>query len=196
MKLPRRKFLHLAAGAAALPAVSSIARAQAYPSRPITMVVAFPAGGPLDTLGRILGERMRVTLGQAVIVENVAGASGSIGVGRVARAAPDGYMISIGQWSSHVVNAAVYALSYDVVKDFEPVALLSSNPGLIVAKKAMPANDLKGLIAWLKANPGRASQGTPGVASFGHVGGVSSSRSRARGTSSCPIAARRPPCRI
>src|SRR5262245_9677073 len=101
MKLPRRQFLHLAAGAAALPAIATIAGAQAYPTRPITMVVPFPAGGPTDTLARILGERMRRTLGQAIIVENVSGAGGSIGVGRVARAAPDGYTISIGHWQTH-----------------------------------------------------------------------------------------------
>src|SRR5947209_7217195 len=104
MAFPRRHFLSLAAGAVALPAVSPIARAQTYPTRPITMVVPFPAGGPLDTLGRIMAERMRASLGQPVIIENVAGASGSIGAGRVARASPDGHTIGIGQWTTHVVN--------------------------------------------------------------------------------------------
>jgi len=122
MKFPRRQFLQLAAGAAALPAVSPIARAQSYPTRPVTMVVPFPAGGPSDTIMRIIIERMRSSLGQAIIIENIAGAAGSIGTGRVARAAGDGYMLIAGEWGTHVVNGAVYALPYDVVSDFEPVA--------------------------------------------------------------------------
>jgi tripartite-type tricarboxylate transporter receptor subunit TctC len=170
MKLPRRRFLHLAAGAAALPALSPMARAQTYPSRPITVVVPFPAGGSTDAVGRIVAERMRVSLGQAVVIENVGGAGGSIGVGRVARATPDGYTLDIGQWDTHVANGATFALSYDVVKDFEPIALLSSNPFLILAKKAVPADDLKGLVAWLKANPDKASQAIPTAGS--HVAGL------------------------
>jgi tripartite-type tricarboxylate transporter receptor subunit TctC len=170
MKLPRRRFLHLAAGGAALPVLSPIARAQTYPSRPITLVVPFPAGGSTDAVGRILAERMRVSLGQAVVIENVGGAGGSIGVGRVARATPDGYTLDIGQWDTHVANGATFALSYDVVKDFEPIALLSSNPFLILAKKAVPADDLKGLVAWLKANPDKASQAIPTAGS--HVAGL------------------------
>jgi tripartite-type tricarboxylate transporter receptor subunit TctC len=146
------------------------AHAQVYPSRPITMVVPFPAGGSTDAVGRILAERMRVSLGQPVVIENVGGAGGSIGVGRVARATPDGYTIDIGQWDTHVANGATFPLAYDVVKDFEPVALLSSNPFLIVAKKATAADDLKGLIAWLKANPDKASQAIPTAGS--HVAGV------------------------
>lgn len=173
MKCPRRKFLHLALGAAALPAASRIAIAQTYPSRPITIVVPFAAGGPNDTIGRIMTEPMRGSLGQPVIIENVPGANGTIGVGRVARAAADGYTLSIGSFNSHVVNGAVYALSYDVLKDFEPVALLSSSGGsLIVAKKAVPATNLKEFIAWLKANPDKASAGIPGVGSSGHVYGA------------------------
>jgi tripartite-type tricarboxylate transporter receptor subunit TctC len=173
MKLPhRRQFLHLAAGAAGLPAMSRIARAQAYPTRPITMVVGFAAGGPTDVTARIVAERMRASLGQPIIIENVAGAAGSIAGGRVARATPDGYTLSFGQWGTHVVNGALYALSYDVLNDFEPVALISSNPWLIVGKKAMPANDLKGLIAWLKANPEKASQGTAGVGAASHIAGA------------------------
>jgi tripartite-type tricarboxylate transporter receptor subunit TctC len=172
MKLSRRTFLHLAAGAAALPAVSRFTWAQTYPSRPITMIVPFATGGPTDTIGRILAEGMRVSLGQPVIVENVAGASGSIGVGRVARASPDGYTLSYGAWATHVVNPVAYALPYNVLKDFEPVSLIGSTPWLIVAKNAMPANDLKGFIAWLKANPDVASTGTSGVGTPGHVGGV------------------------
>jgi tripartite-type tricarboxylate transporter receptor subunit TctC len=173
MKLPhRRQFLHLAAGAAALPAVSRIAKAQVYPSRPITMVVPFPPGGPLDSVARITAEAMRVSLGQPVIIENVAGAAGSLGVGRVARAAADGYTLSAGFVGTHVFNGATYTLQYDVLKDFEPISLIANNSWLIVAKKTMPANDLKDLIAWLKSNPDKASQGTAGPGSPHHVAGV------------------------
>jgi tripartite-type tricarboxylate transporter receptor subunit TctC len=135
------------------------ASAQVYPSRPITINVAFAAGGPLDTVGRILAEGMRVPLGQPVIVENINGAAGTVGVGHVARAAPDGYTLSLGGWNTHVVNGAIYSLPYDVVQDFEPVALISSNPYLIVAKKGTPANNLKEFIGWLKANPDKATAG-------------------------------------
>src|SRR5215475_3791389 len=128
MNLPRRKFLHLAAGAAALPTVPHIARAQAYPTRPITMVVPYSAGGPTDTIARIMAERMRVSLGQIIVVENVTGAAGTIGVGKVARSASDGYTICIGHWGTHVVNPAIYALPYDALKDFEPVAMIATNP--------------------------------------------------------------------
>jgi tripartite-type tricarboxylate transporter receptor subunit TctC len=172
MKVPRRQFLHLAAGAAALPAVSRFAWAQTYPTRPITIVVPYAAGGPTDVIGRILAERMRATLGQTVIIENVAGANGTIGVGRVARATPDGYTISIGHWSTHVVNGAVYQLQYDLLNDFEPISLIASNSYVIVAKNAVPANDLKGFITWLKANPDKASEGTAGAGSPQHIGGV------------------------
>jgi tripartite-type tricarboxylate transporter receptor subunit TctC len=172
MKLSRRKLLQLGAGAAALPALSKIARAQAYPVRPVTLIAPFPAGGPVDTIARILGEYMQRTLGQPFIVEDIAGAAGSIGVGRVARAAPDGYTLSVGQWSTHVANAAIYKLQYDTLADFQPIALLSNNPGLIVGRKDLPANNLAELVAWLKANPQKAIQGTPGVGGFGHIGGV------------------------
>src|SRR5215469_14351106 len=134
MKLPRRKFLHLAASAATLPAVSRFAWAEAYPSRPITVINPFPAGGPLDIVARLIGEQMKVTLGQPVILENVTGAAGTLGVGRVARAAPDGYTIGIGHWSTHVVNPAVYHLNYDVFEDFAPISLIATNPQLIVSK--------------------------------------------------------------
>jgi tripartite-type tricarboxylate transporter receptor subunit TctC len=172
MKLPRRQFLHLAAGAAALPAVSRFAWAQTYPTRPVTIVVPYAAGGPTDVIGRILAERMRATLGQTVIIENVTGANGTIGVGRVARATPDGYTISIGHWSTHVVNGAIYQLQYDLLNDFEPISLIASNSYVIVAKNAVPANDLKGFITWLKANPDKASEGTAGAGSPQHIGGV------------------------
>jgi tripartite-type tricarboxylate transporter receptor subunit TctC len=165
MKLPRRQFLHLAAGAAALPAMPRVSRAQAFPSRPITMVVPFPAGGGADAIGRMLAERMRVSLGQPVVIENVTGAAGSVGVGRIARAANDGYTLGLGTWGTFVANGVAYALRYNLFTDFEPIALVATQPMLIVAKKGMPANDLKGLIAWLKANPDKASAGTNGVGS-------------------------------
>jgi len=156
---------------AALTGVAS-ATAQTYPSRPITMVVPYAAGGPTDTIARIMAEKMRGSLGQTIIVENVTGAAGTIGVGKVARAAPDGYTISIGHWGTHVVNGAIYALQYDVLNDFEPVAMIATNPQIIVAKKAVPAKDLKELIAWLKANSATATQGTAGHGSGSHVSGV------------------------
>ena len=172
MKLTRRKLMHLAAGAAALPALSPVARAETYPARPITLVAPFPAGGPVDTIARILAEHIRGALGQTCLVENIIGAAGSLGVGRVARAAPDGYTLIVGQWSTHVANAAIYKLPYDTLADFQPIALLSNNPGLIVGRKDLPANNLRELIAWLKANPEKATQGTPGAGGFGHIGGV------------------------
>jgi tripartite-type tricarboxylate transporter receptor subunit TctC len=172
MKLPRRRFLRLAAGAATLPAASRIAWAQAYPLRPITLVVPFPAGGPADVIGRILAPSMRASLGQTIIIENVVGASRSLGVGRVARAPPDGYTLVVGLLDTHVANGAVYKLKYDVLNDFEPISLIATQPFLIVAKKAMPADDLKGLITWLKVNPGKASAGTAGVGATDHVGGA------------------------
>jgi tripartite-type tricarboxylate transporter receptor subunit TctC len=148
------------------------AEAQTYPSRPISMVVPYSAGGPTDTIARIMAERMRAPLGQMVIVENVTGAAGTIGVGKVARAAPDGYTISIGHWGTHVVNGAIYTLAYDVLTDFEPVAMIATNPQIIVAKKAVPARDLQGLIAWLKANSATATQGTAGYGSGSHLSGI------------------------
>lgn len=169
----RRKYLLLSAGSTlALTGVSRIAWAQAYPTRPITMVVPYAVGGPSDTVGRVLAEPMKASLGQSVIIDNVSGANGSIAVGRVARAAPDGYTLSLGLWNTHVSNGVLYDLPYDVVNDFEPVALLASFSSMIVARKDLPANDLKELIAWLKANPDKASQASPGVGSMGHVGGI------------------------
>jgi tripartite-type tricarboxylate transporter receptor subunit TctC len=142
MKFPhRRKFLQLATGGAALPAVGQIARAQTYPSRPITIVGGFAAGGATDTIARMFAERMKSSLGQPVIVENVAGAGGTIAAGRVAHAAPDGYMLGLGANSSYVVAGAIYALQYDLLNDFDPVALLSTGPLVLTARKAMPAND-------------------------------------------------------
>ena len=157
MKLPhRRQFLHLATGAAALPAASRLAWAQAYPSRAITIVVPVSPGGSIDVIARNLAERMRVILGQPVIIENVTGAGGTIGAGRVVRARPDGYTIYVGNTGT-VLNGAFYSLPYDVLNDFQPVALLSAYPLVLVARKTMPANDVKGLIAWLKANSDKAT---------------------------------------
>jgi tripartite-type tricarboxylate transporter receptor subunit TctC len=130
------------------------ARAQSYPSRPITLVVPFPPGGSTDTAARIMAERMRAPLGQSVVIENIGGAGGSIGVGRVARAAPDGYTFDIGQWDTHV-GSIIYKLDYDLEKDFEPIGLISNNPQLMVAKNDLPANTLAELVTWMKANPGK-----------------------------------------
>jgi tripartite-type tricarboxylate transporter receptor subunit TctC len=146
--------------------------AQVYPSRPVTMVVPFPAGGSSDTIGRVLADGMRGPLGQSVIIENVGGASGNLGVGRVARAAPDGYTLILGSWPTHVLNAAIFTLPYDPLNDFEPVALIAAQPLFIIAKKAMPAKDLSELLAWLKANPDKATQGTAGTGGASHLAGV------------------------
>src|SRR5215216_931404 len=131
------------------------ANAQSFPSRQITLVVPFPPGGSTDVAARIMAEKMRPILGQPVIVENQGGAGGSIAVGRVARSAPDGYTIDIGQWDTHV-GSIIYNLNYDLQKDFEPIGLISVNPQLLVAKKSLPANKLSELVAWMKANPGEA----------------------------------------
>jgi tripartite-type tricarboxylate transporter receptor subunit TctC len=172
MRIPRRRFLRGTVAAAALTALPHAARAQAYPSRPITMIVPYAAGGPTDTVGRVVAERMRAELGQPVVLENVGGAGGSIGLGRVARAAPDGYTINVGNWSAHVINGAIYTLPYDLKTDFAPIALLAQAPQIVVAKKATPADDLKGLIAWLKANPDKTTMGTAGIGSPPHIAGV------------------------
>jgi tripartite-type tricarboxylate transporter receptor subunit TctC len=160
MKLPhRRQFLHLAAGAAVQPTLPRTARAQTYPTRPITMIVPFPAGGATDVVARTIAESMRISLGQAIVIENVTGASGTIGVGRTARATPDGYTIDVGQLASHVAPGAIYSLRYDAARDFEPIAPLGSIPLVLYAKKNMPGKDLPEMIAWLKANPDKASHG-------------------------------------
>jgi tripartite-type tricarboxylate transporter receptor subunit TctC len=167
---------HLLRAALAFVAITGIgiagAAAQSFPNRPVTIVVPFAAGGPADSMARVIGDRMRVALGHQVIIEDVAGAAGSVGVGRVVRAPPDGYTISIGHWSTHVVNGAIYDLPYDLLKDLEPVAQLPSNPLWIIAKKGAPANNLKELVAWLKANESRISAGTAGPGSASHVAGV------------------------
>src|SRR4249919_181882 len=148
------------------------AHAEDYPSHPITMIVPFAAGGPTDTLGRILSERMRVSLGQTIVIENVTGAGSTIGVAHAAQAAPDGYTLSLGNWTSFVGSGALYRTSYDLLKDFEPVSLLTFAPMLIVGKNALPVNDAKELIAWLKANPDTGSAATVGAGSAAHVCGL------------------------
>ncbi|HXW41123.1 MAG TPA: tripartite tricarboxylate transporter substrate binding protein [Xanthobacteraceae bacterium] len=158
-----RKLVILAA--ALLAAGILGAAAQTYPSRVITMVVPYPAGGPTDTIARILAERMQAALGQSVIVENIGGAGGSIGVGRVAHAPPDGYTLSIGHTQNYVFNPAILKLDYDAVNDFAPISLIADTPIWIVARKSLPADDVNGLIAWLKASNGKATMGTVGIGS-------------------------------
>jgi tripartite-type tricarboxylate transporter receptor subunit TctC len=165
-----RKHSLVAAFAALLAGIGGVA-AQSYPSRPVTLVVAFAAGGSGDAIARILAEHMRTQIGQTIVVENVGGAAGSIGVGRVARAAPDGYTIVAGNWVTHVLNGAIYSLSYDVLKDFEPISLVATESIVIAGRKDLPAASLKDLIAWLRANPDKASVGTVGPGSVGHVVG-------------------------
>jgi tripartite-type tricarboxylate transporter receptor subunit TctC len=153
-------------------ALASGAAAQSYPSRPITMVVPLAPGGSTDVIARLMADGMRTVLGQTIVVENTTGAGGTLGVGRLARATPDGYTFGIGQWGTNVANGAVHNLPYDLLKDFEPIALISTQPFLIVARKTMPADNLKDLIAWLKANAGKASQGNSGIGTPSHVGGI------------------------
>ena len=148
------------------------ALADNFPSHPITIVVPFSAGGPSDAMTRILAERMKLTLGEAILVENVTGAGGSIGVGRAVRSPPDGYTISFGHLGTHVANGAIYKLGYDLVTDLEPVALLPSNPMIVVSKNAVPAKSLKELLEWLKAKPTPATAGTAGAGSGSHIAGL------------------------
>ena len=173
MKLPRRKFLRMATIAAAMPAISRTAIAQSYPSRPIIMIVPYPAGGPTDVIARVVANRMRTSLGQNIVVENTSGAAnGSLGIARLVHAAPDGYTLGIGHWGSNVINGAIYTLSYDLVRDLEPLALITTNPVILVGKNALTAKNLRDLVAWLKANPDKAFQGTAGIGSPPHIAGV------------------------
>jgi tripartite-type tricarboxylate transporter receptor subunit TctC len=171
MNPPRRRLL-MAASVAGLSVAAHQAIAQAYPSRPITMIVPASAGGPTDAIGRVLAERMGTALSQTVLVDNVAGAGGSIGVGKVARAAPDGYTLGIGQWSHYVLNGATYALPYNLLADFVPISLVVTGPMVLTSRKDLPAADLKSLVAWLKANADKASAGTGGVGSPPHISGI------------------------
>jgi tripartite-type tricarboxylate transporter receptor subunit TctC len=148
------------------------ALAESYPAKPITVIVPFAVGGPSDTVARILAEGMRKSLGQPVVIESVVGAGGHLGTRRVAGAAPDGYLLGIGNWGTHVANGVIYALPYDLIQDFAPVSLLPSEPLVIAVRKTMPVNSLKELIAWLKAHPNKATSGTSGVGGPSHVGGL------------------------
>ncbi len=170
MKLLRRSFLHLAAGAAALPLLPRIVRAQDYPSRPITLVVPLPAGGAFDVLARLLADHMRSALGQPVIVENIPGADR--GILKVIQSAPDGYTLGVGGWAPYVLRPLVFLLPFDLLKDLEPVAFVADAPFWIVAKTDIPAKDLKEFVAWLKANPGKASAGTTGAGGGSHLCGL------------------------
>jgi tripartite-type tricarboxylate transporter receptor subunit TctC len=172
-KFHRRALLRAAAGGVALPALARLARADTYPSRPVTMVVPFAAGGGTDIFARILAEGMRGPLGQPVIIENVAGAGGSIGVGRVVHAEPDGYTVSIGTLTTHVLSGALYPLQFDLINDLAPIAELGYEPLLIAVKNALPVKNLKDMIAWLKANPDKATAGIPGAGSTGNLADLS-----------------------
>jgi len=172
-QLPRRRFLQIAIGLVASPLISRNAGAEAFPTRPITVVVPTGAGGPQDVVARIVTDRMRHSLGQPLIIENVPGANGNLGIGRVARAQPDGYTIAFSvSFSTHVVNPAIYKLPYDVTNDFEPIALIADAASVILSKKAIAANNLKELLAWLKLNSDKASLGHTGPGSPAHVGAI------------------------
>jgi tripartite-type tricarboxylate transporter receptor subunit TctC len=168
-----RKWLTMMAATILGLGSAGMAVAQDYPTHPVTMIVPFPAGGATDTLARFLAEKMRAILGQPIIIENVAGAAGSIGVGRAVRAPADGYTLSIGTSTTHMLTGGLYALSFDLFRDIEPVIQIGSEPLLIVGRKNLPADDLKGLIAWLRANPDKASVGIAGVGATGHLTGIS-----------------------
>ncbi len=167
----RKLCLALATALATLAALAA-ASAQTYPSKPVNIIVPFAAGGATDTLTRFLGERMRERLGQPIIIENVTGAAGTIGVGRAARAPADGYTLSVGTSTTHMLTGGLYALPFDLINDLDPIILIASEPLVIVGKKGLEAKDLKELLAWLKASPGKATVGIPGVGSTGHLAGI------------------------
>ena len=169
---PMRRWLAAAIVAVAAFGSAGGLAAQPYPVRPITMIVPFPAGGATDTLARYLAEQMRASLGQSIIIENVGGAAGTIGVGRAVRSAADGYTLSIGTSTTHMLTGGLYALPFDLLKDLEPVIYIGSEPLLIAGRKDLPADDLKGLIAYLKANPDKVSVGIAGVGAAGHLAGI------------------------
>lgn len=168
--LSRRVVMTVAAAAClALPLIHATAMADDYPSRPITIIVGYPPGGPTDLVARIMADHMKTTLGQPVLIENVGGASGTIGGAKAARSDPDGYTLSIGQWSSQVGAPAALKLPYDALDGFEPISMLTISYMGIVARKDLPANDLKGMVAWMKANPGKANVASVGFGSAAHV---------------------------
>ena len=177
--MKKQCFVAALVSCAAAFAVPNAASAQGYPTRPITFIVPYGAGGPVDVLARALAEPMRQALGQSVVIENVVGANGTIGVGKTARAAPDGYTVSIGNWPSHITNGAIYNLNYDIQKDLIPVARLPQNPYIAVVRKDFPAKTFKEIVAWLKANPDKATEGTAASAPASTSAGSTSRRSPA-----------------
>jgi tripartite-type tricarboxylate transporter receptor subunit TctC len=172
MTIARRHFLQLTAGAAASPALSQVAAADTFPSRPITIVCPFAAGGATDVMSRVLADPMSKALGQTVIVEDLTGAAGAIGVAKVVRAPADGYTLSVGTLTTHVLIGGLYKLDFDLLNDLTPIAELGYEPLLICVKNSLPVKNLQELIAWLKANPGKASAGIPGVGSTGNLAGI------------------------
>jgi len=172
MKFRRRTLLHWLTAGAAISLSSRFVRAQSFPTRPITIVVPFPAGGPTDTLGRVLADRMKNALGQSVIIENLTGAAGTIGSTHVARSAPDGYTLILGHWQTHVVNGATFTLPFDVVEDFAPISLIADCPMWLVGRSSLAAQNLQELIAWMKESPGKATVGIGGVGGGGDVVGT------------------------
>jgi tripartite-type tricarboxylate transporter receptor subunit TctC len=172
MKVRRRKLLQLLAAAGAVSVTSRAAWAQTFPTRPITIVVPFPAGGPTDTLGRVIADRMKNTLGQSVIIENLTGAAGTIGSTHVARSPPDGYTLILGHWQTHVVNGATYTLPFDVVNDFAPISLIADCPMWLVGRSGLAAQNLQELIAWMKENSGKATVGIGGAGGGADVVGT------------------------
>jgi tripartite-type tricarboxylate transporter receptor subunit TctC len=167
-----QRLVTLAFAGALIGTALPCARAQVYPSRPITVIVPFSAGGPTDSLMRVLSEPMRKSLGQSLVIENVTGATGSLGVARVVQAAPDGYTVSIGNTATHVINGAVFNLKYDLLNDLQPVTLLPSSPFLLDARTSIPAKNLQEFVAWAKASPKLLSAGTPGVGSIPQMAGI------------------------
>jgi len=172
MKFRRRTLLHWLAATSAASLASRIALAQSFPTRPITIVVPFPAGGPTDTLGRVLADRMKNALGQSVIIENLTGAAGTIGSTHVARSPPDGYTLILGHWQTHVVNGATFTLPFDVVDDFAPISLIADCPMWLVGRSGLAAQSLPELIAWMKESPAKATVGIGGVGGGADVVGT------------------------
>jgi tripartite-type tricarboxylate transporter receptor subunit TctC len=172
MSLSRRNVIRVAAGAAAIAALPGAAKAQSYPTRTITVLVSFPAGGAADAMGRLVAERTQAPLGQSVVVENVPGAGGSLGLGRLARAAADGYTLGMGTFTTQVINPLGQKLPFDVGTDFTPIGLMAHQPMMVVGRNDLPANDLKELINWLKADPDKARQGTTGLGGSTHLAGI------------------------